>query len=203
MKIIGLTGPSGAGKGALGACLEARGIPVIDTDRVYHMLLVPPSPCLDELIEAFGRDILCPDGTLDRAALAALVFASGGAAQERHETLNRITHRHVIDKTNELLAAYRSADKPATVIDAPLLLEAGMDAMCDLVVAVLADKNIRLNRLLARDSKNREALLARIDAQPSDDFYRTRADMVVQNDTDVGRLEAAADEVLRRAEVTS
>lgn len=202
MKIIGLTGPSGAGKGALGACLEARGIPVIDTDRVYHALLVPPSPCLDELVEAFGSDILCPDGTLDRTALAALVFASAEAARERHETLNRITHRHVINKTNELLAAYRSADKPAAVIDAPLLLEAGMDAMCDLVVAVLAEKNTRLDRLLTRDGKSREALLARIDAQPSDDFYRARADIVVQNDGDTGLLDAAANELLWHAGVT-
>ncbi len=102
MKIIGLTGPSGAGKGEVGAILRERGIPVIDTDRVYHELLVPPSPCLDALVEAFGCDILASDGALDRAALASLVFADTDEAHARHETLNRITHRFVAARASEL-----------------------------------------------------------------------------------------------------
>ncbi|MBO5898429.1 MAG: dephospho-CoA kinase [Clostridia bacterium] len=196
MRIFGLTGPSGAGKGEVGAILRERGLAVIDTDRVYHELLIPPSPCLDALVDAFGRDILTEDGTLDRAMLASLVFADTDKARERHETLNRITHRFVTERTSELLDAYRAEGYRAAVIDAPLLLEAGMDAICEAVIAVIADREVRLGRLLARDNKSREALVARLDAQPDDAFYRERARFVIENNGTRVDLERAVDAVL-------
>ena len=203
MKIIGLTGPSGAGKGALGACFETCGVPVIDTDRIYHDLLVPPSACLDELVSAFGPHILTSDGTLNRTALATLVFAKGDEANERHATLNRITHRHVIQKTDEMLEQFCNEGKSAVVIDAPLLIEAGMHRDCDIVVAVLADRDVRLERLMARDGKGRDALLARIEAQPSDEFYRAHANVVIENNGDPSALSKAAGDILRRIGVLS
>lgn len=196
MRIFGLTGPSGAGKGEVGAILRERGLAVIDTDRVYHELLIPPSPCLDALVDAFGRYILTEDGTLDRAMLASLVFADTDKARERHEMLNRITHRFVTERTSELLDAYRAEGYRAAVIDAPLLLEAGMDAICEAVIAVLADREVRLGRLLARDNKSREALVARLDAQPDDAFYRERARFVIENNGTRVDLERAVDAVL-------
>ena len=200
MKILGLTGPSGAGKGEVGAILRARGLAVIDTDRVYHELLAPPSPCLDALVEAFGRDILTADGTLDRATLATLVFADTDEARARHQALNRITHRFVAERTNELLDGFRAEGYRAAVIDAPLLLEAGMDAICDAVIAVLADREVRLERLLTRDGKSREALVARLDAQPDDNFYRERAQFVIENDGTRDGLVGAVDAVLAEME---
>ena len=197
MKIIGLTGPSGAGKGMLSSFWADRGLPVIDADRVYHELLVPPSACLDELVCQFGSDILAKDGTLDRTALAALVFADGKAASARRETLNRITHRYVTDKVRELLASYKARGDAAAVIDAPLLIESGLDAECDVVVAVISDRQTRLERLIRRDGKDREALLSRIDAQPGDGFYTARADTVVINDGDEASLRAHADAIIK------
>lgn len=196
MKILGLTGPSGAGKGEVGLILRARGFAVIDTDRVYHELLIPPSPCLDALVEAFGTCILASNGTLDRTALAALVFADTDEARARHEALNRITHRFVTERTNELLERFRTEGYRAAVIDAPLLLEAGMDALCDAVIAVLADREVRLDRLLTRDNKSREALLARLNAQPDDAFYRARARFVIENNGTHTDLERAVDAAL-------
>lgn len=200
MKIIGLTGPSGAGKGEVGLILRARGLAVIDTDRVYHELLIPPSPCLDALVEAFGTCILASNGTLDRAALAALVFADTDDARARHKTLNRITHRFVTERTNELLDTYRAEGQRAVVIDAPLLLEAGMDAICDTVIAVLADRETRLTRLAVRDQKSREALIARLDAQPADSFYRAHAQFVIENNGERKALDGAVDAILAEME---
>lgn len=192
MKIIGLTGPSGAGKGELGLHLAKRGIPIIDADRVYHELLVPPSPCLDALVRKFGDSILQKNGTLDRAALASLVFAQDEAATSRREALNRITHRFVTEKVREQLTVYKAQNQAAAVIDAPLLIEAGLDSVCDLVVAVLANREVRLERLMRRDGKDRDALLSRIDAQPSDEFYASRADIVIMNNGDHAHLEQQA-----------
>ena len=198
MNIIGLTGPSGAGKGALAAHFAARDIPIIDADRVYHDLLVPPSVCLDALAAEFGNEILAADGTLDRTSLAALVFGNGKQANTRRMTLNRITHQFVTERMNGLLSAYCEQGCAVAVIDAPLLIEAGLHQRCDLVVAVLADRNMRLKRLLARDGKSLEALSARIDAQPDDGFYRSHADVVVINDGDEARLRDEADAILSR-----
>ena len=193
MIVLGLTGPSGAGKGALAAAFAPYDVPQLDTDAIYHELLVPPSACLDELTEAFGRTILTEDGRLNRPALAAIVFAAD-APPELHRTLNRITHAHILAETRRRIAACRAAGKPAVLVDAPLLYESGFDAECARVIAVIADRQTRLARIMARDGLTREAAEARMRAQKDDDFYTSRADFVVIN---VGEPSALADDAAR------
>lgn len=187
MIVLGLTGPSGAGKGALAAAFAAHDVPQLDTDAIYHALLIPPSACLDELVAAFGKEILAPDGTLDRRRLAAIVFAED-APEELHQTLNRITHAHILTETRRQIEACRLAGKPAVLVDAPLLYESGFDAECELVIAVIAPRDLRLARIMARDNLPREAAEARLRAQKADEFYTERADFVVINDSDAAAL---------------
>lgn len=179
MLIIGLTGPSGGGKGTVSTLFAEFGIPSVDTDRVYHDLLIPPSPCLDALVERFGRQILNPDGSLDRKALAAWVFA------EEHEQelldLNTITHRFVLDVVREICAELAQKDCPAVLVDAPLLFESGFDGECDQTLAILADPDVRLCRIMARDKISLPAARARLNAQKTDDFYIKQADHVIHN----------------------
>ena len=182
LTIIGLTGPSGAGKSTIAALFTERGIPVIDADRIYHALLVPPSPCLDAIRKAFSDAVLHPDGTLNRKALSALVFEDSDAGRERLSRLNAITHRFVIQKTDEALAHYRAQGLPCVVIDAPLLIEAGMQQGCDLTICVLAPADVRIRRLMQRDGRSESELRARVQAQPDDTFYRAHADAVIVND---------------------
>ncbi len=195
MIVLGLTGPSGAGKGALAAAFAAHDVPQLDTDAIYHALLVPPSACLDELVAAFGADILAPDGTLDRRRLAAIVFAEG-APPELHRTLNRITHAHILAETRRQIEACRTAGKPAVLVDAPLLYESGFDAECEQVIAVIADRETRLARIMARDGLSREAAEARLRAQKADDFYTERADFVVVNNGDTAALTGEAARIM-------
>ena len=180
MLIVGLTGPSGAGKGTVAAVFEKFGIPSIDTDRVYHDLLVPPSPCLDALVARFGEHILNPDGILDRAALAAWVFAEG--RENELLDLNAITHTFVLDAVRVICAELAQKGCPAVLVDAPLLFESGFDAECDRTLAVLADPDVRLCRIMARDHISLPVAKARLNAQKADAFYSERVDHVLRND---------------------
>ena len=199
MLTIGLTGPSGAGKGTVADLFARRGIPSIDTDGVYHALLVPPSPCLDELAARFGRGILTPAGELDRKALAALVFAPGHEADLAD--LNRIAHRHILDETRRRLAEYEARGMAAVLVDAPQLFESGFDRECHRILAVLAPYETRLARVMGRDGISREQAAARLNAALSDDFFRERAHAVIVNDSDVDAMEADVERCLALWEV--
>ena len=119
MRIIGVTGPSGAGKGALCELLKKRGIVCIDADAVYHSLLVPPSECLDALKSAFGESVFLSDGSLDRAALGRIVFAES----DKLELLNSTVLSYVLAKFRVMIAELKAKGEVAVVIDAPTLIE--------------------------------------------------------------------------------
>lgn len=194
MLIIGLTGPSGAGKGEVGAILSSLGIPCIDTDALYHQLIAPPSPCLDELVAEFGKEILTPSGTLDRGALASRVFANGNSIE--HEKLNSITHRYVLGATRDLLKGFEADGHIAACVDAPLLIESGFHKECDKIISVIADREMRIARIINRDGISRERALTRVNAQQPDSFYEDAADAVIRNDGDVSELLCKVRQVL-------
>ena len=184
MKVIGLTGPTGAGKGEVGRMLAQKGALIIDTDRIAREVVAPGQPCLAELAAAFGEDILQKDGTLDRAALAGKAFAF----PETAAMLNRITHPHIIARSLDIL---KSGTAAVGVIDAPLLFESGMDSLCDTTVAVLAPAVMRKRRIMARDGIDETRALERMNAQPDEEFYRTRAAHILVNDGDTAALHDA------------
>lgn len=199
MLIIGLTGPSGAGKGTVASLFSRYGVPSIDTDAVYHALLAPPSACLDELTERFGHGILTAERTLDRRALAAVVFAAGHEA-DLHD-LNDITHRHVLDEVRRRLAVYEAEGKPAVLVDAPQLFESGFDAECGRILSVLAPREVRLARIMARDGLDEARATARLDAAKPDPFFRERSDAVILNSGTVEAMDAEVRGLLYEWEV--
>ncbi len=189
--IIGLTGPSGAGKGVVAQRLrDAYGFVWIDTDEVYHTLTDTFSPCLDELQAAFGKDII-KDGALDRPALAAIVFAEG--AQEKLLMLNSITHKHVLAVTAQLVEDAKQRGAVGAIIDAPLLFESGADTLCTHTVAVLANKDVRLARIMARDGLTEEAAQKRLLAQKPDGFFTEKVNFSIYNNGTADSLYASAD----------
>lgn len=192
MKVIGLTGPSGSGKGWVCERLSLRGIPSVDTDAVYHSLLLPPSECLDELRMVFGNGIINNDGTLRRSELAKLVFSD----KARLAQLNAVTHKYILAQTDMMLASLSERGFRAAVVDAPALFEAGYDAKCDFVIAVVADRNVRMHRIMERDGLTETAASLRIDGQQPDDFYTSRAKYTVHNDGNSAALETELDAIL-------
>lgn len=177
MLLIGLTGPSGAGKSTVSRILGSFGLPIIDADNIYHTLLTPPSECLSDLTECFGREVLSPDGTLNRAALAAIVFND----PTELEKLNHITHSHVLRDFRKQLKKLRDNGVPAAVFDAPQLFESGANRECNIVISVLAEEEIRIHRIVERDGISREAALSRVRAQKNERFFRTHSDYIIEN----------------------
>ena len=188
MLTVGLTGPSGAGKGTVASLFTRYGIPSIDTDAVYHALLIPPSSCLEELADRFGGSILHPDGTLNRRTLAALVFAEGHG--DDLAALNAITHRHILAEVRVRLSELEEIGTPAVLVDAPQLFESGFDAECDFVLSVLAPYDLRLARIMERDRLDEARAKARLNASHTDSFFAERSHAVIVNSGELQALEA-------------
>ena len=138
------------------------------------------------------------DGTLNRAALAKTVFEKG--AEEKLDALNKITHKYVLGKAREMIADFEKIGCPAVIVDAPALYESGFDKECDFSVAVLADKEIRIGRIMERDGLSHQAAAARINAQKPDDFYKERAKVVIYNNSDKSDLQIKAREIITALE---
>ena len=180
MLVIGLTGKTGAGKSTVASYLKEKGCFVIDGDLVAREIVMPSSPALKELAEAFGKDIILEDGSLDRKALAQKAFSSA----EGTTLLNRITHPHIKARFEELLAKASKEGFAVAVIDAAALLESDCKDLCEKIIVVHADEQIRLERILSRDRITYEQAMTRINGQKDDNYYLRQADIVIFNNAD-------------------
>jgi dephospho-CoA kinase len=185
---VGLTGGAGAGKSTVAARLRELGAVVIDADALAREVLEPGSEGLREVVEEFGAGVLRPDGGLDRAALARIVFADPA----RRWRLEQITHPKIAARTAELVAA---ASPDAVVVhDVPLLVEKQLAPAYDLVVVVDAPVERRVGRLVSRGLTESDAR-SRIAAQASREERQAVADVWLENDGSVDELVAAVDEL--------
>ncbi len=165
MKIIGLCGSSGSGKGYVSMLFTKYGVLSIDTDRLYRETTTKKgSECLSELTNEFGASILTEDGALYRPKLAEIVFSD----REKLNKLNQITHKHIKKDTLALLAQYKDEGARAVIIDAPVLFESGFDKMCDFTICVTSPTERKIDRIMTRDQITREQALARLNSQKSD-----------------------------------
>ncbi|BBY00611.1 dephospho-CoA kinase [Mycobacterium seoulense] len=172
---IGLTGGIGAGKSALSTTFAKCGAVIVDGDVIAREVVQPGTEGLAALVEAFGADILLPDGSLDRPALAAKAFADDEARQR----LNGIVHPLVGKRRAEIIASV--PEDSVVVEDIPLLVESGMAPLFPLVVVVHADVEVRVRRLVELRGMPESDARARIAAQASDEQRRAVADIWVDN----------------------
>ena len=200
MRVIGLTGSSGAGKSAAADFFRRHGIPVIDADAIYHQLLSEPSDCTRELVATFGVAILGSNGLVSRPLLAAAVFGKPNTPSLLH-TLNELTHKYVMSEIQKSLQALRAVGTPAAVLDAPLLFEANAHLECDFVIGIIASRALREARIIARDGLSAESAAKRLDAQKSDDFYRERCNYILENNQGQADLERALEDLLDKTGV--
>ena len=178
MKLIGITGPTGAGKTTALKELHALGAEIIDTDEVYHELLDNSGDMNRELKERFPEAYRSTG--LDRKALGNIVFHDAQALED----LNGIIVRYVNEETDRRISAAREAGLPGVGIDAINLIGSGLDERCDATVAVVAPVEDRVKRIMARDGISEEYAWSRIDAQKPGSYYAAHCGFVLENDGD-------------------
>jgi dephospho-CoA kinase len=190
--LFGLTGGLASGKSTVAARFRARGLPVIDADALAREVVAPGSEGLAEVVRAFGPEVLLPDGALDRARVAALVFPDPA----RRRVLNAILHPRIGALTAARAAALEAGGEPLACYEAALLVENGLaDAFRPLVVVAVSE-DIQIARAMARDHATEAEARARVAAQHPLADKIAAADFVIDNSGTRDETERRADEVL-------
>jgi dephospho-CoA kinase len=195
--LIGLTGGIASGKSVVSRRLAELGAVHVDADLIARQVVEPGTPGLAAIAEAFGPAVIAADGSLDRAALGAIVFSD----EPSRLILNGITHPAVQRAVRDQIEAARAADPDAVVIyDVPLLAEGGLNGgmALDEIVVVHAEPQTRIARMIANRGMTREEALARMASQASDQDRLAIADTVIHNDGDLEATFAAVDELWSR-----
>ncbi|MBR1591837.1 MAG: dephospho-CoA kinase [Ruminococcus sp.] len=177
LMIVGLTGQTGAGKSTVSKIFADNGFMVIDADHIARKVVERGTPCLGEISDYFGLSVLNPDGTLNRKALAAIVFND----KTKLETLDTIIYPYITGEILRLIRKYSASGEKLMLLDAPTLFESRADDFCDIIISVIADENIRMNRIIERDSISEEQARQRMNSQLSEEFFVSHSDYIIKN----------------------
>jgi len=197
MKVIGLTGGIGSGKSTVSQLLAELGAVILDADEIGHEAFKPDTEIWRQVVAAFGRQILTPDGNIDRKKLGDIVFGN----PESLSRLNQIMHPRMYDMVKAQLEEYRRQGVGVVVLEAPLLLEAGWTSLVDEVWVTTAPEATVLKRLEERTGLSQAESLARLRSQlPSEERVK-QADVIINTDCDLDELKAQVKELWQRLEL--
>lgn len=176
--IIGITGNSGSGKTTIGKLLkEDYDAEIIDADEVVKEMSMPGETYFKEIVKKFGKDILLQNGEIDKPQLAKIIFTNS----KKRDIINCLTFKYVVE---EIGKRANSSKNKTIIIDAPLLIESGLNKICNIVVSVIADKDTKLKRICIRDGIDINSAIDRINSQPDDHFYIINSNIVVINNSE-------------------
>lgn len=194
MKIIGLTGGTGSGKGFVSERLKARKAYVIDADAVAHEIIEKGRPAYKEIVDYFGSEILDENGNIFRRKLGNIVFSD----KDKLAFLNSCTHKYINMEIMRIIEEVKPQTNvySAIIIDAPLLAEAGLVDICDDIWVVYADSEVRVKRIMERDSISDEQARNRIASQRSWEEYKELGAVIIDNSSDDENVERQLDALL-------
>jgi dephospho-CoA kinase len=173
---VGLTGSIGVGKSFVASVFIELGCHVLDADHTAREVVMPGTPGLKALVDAFGQDILTADGTLDRKRLGALIFAD----ESQRQRLNHILHPFIIARQDEILNAWEAEDPDGIgIVDAALMIESGGYKRFDKLIVVHCSPEVQLERLMLRDKLSRDEALRRINSQMPQEEKQKFADYLI------------------------
>ncbi len=197
MKVIGLTGGIGSGKSTVSQFLSELGAVILNADKVGHEAFKPDTEIWRKVVAAFGKQIVTPDGNIDRKKLGNIVFGNA----ESLSRLNRIMHPRMYAQVKAQLEECRRQGTRVVVLEAPLLLEADWTPLVDKVWVTTAPEATVLKRLEERTGLSQAESLTRIRSQlPSAERVR-HADVVINTDCDLDELKSKVKELWRRLEL--
>ena len=185
MKVIGITGPSGAGKTSVSEELRMCGAYIIDADLISRQITKKGEKAYKEIIDVFGEEILSETREINRRVLGEIVFN----CPEKLELLERITHKHIFEKMTKML---NEADAEVVVLDVPLLFQCDFPIQCDLTVSVIADIDVRIKRIMKRDGITKKEAEARIKNQLPNSEYERLSDVCFFNSEDMEEVKSFA-----------
>jgi len=173
---VGLTGSIGVGKSFVASVFEEFGCHVVDADQTAREVVMPGTPGLKALTEAFGEEVLNPDGTLNRKQLGAVVFAD----ESQRQRLNHVLHPFIIARQDEILSEWEKGDPDGIgIVDAALMIESGGYRRFDKLIVVHCRPEVQLERLMLRDKLSRDEAQRRIDSQMPQEEKQKFADYLI------------------------
>ncbi len=194
MKILGITGSSGSGKTTVSELIGKKySSEIINADKVVKEMSVPGTEYMKKIEEKFGKDILLEDGFLNKKMLADKIYHN----KQDLEALNELTFKYVVDEIKSRVTASQNVDY--IVIDAPLLIESGLDKLCDYIISVIADENIKIKRICQRDNLDEVTARKRLKIQNENKYYTEKSDFVILNNEDCD-LEKEIEEIINQIE---
>ena len=173
--VIGVTGNSGSGKSEISKILSNKiNAKIIDADKVVKELYTPGQEYYNKILELFGKKVLEKNNKLNRNKIAEIIYNN----ESEREKLNNLTYKYVVDEIKKRVKKEKNIN---IIIDAPLLFESKLDEICDITVAVLAEKSLKINRICTRDNIEQKIAISRLAIQKEDSYYQKKADYIVTN----------------------
>ena len=190
MKIIGVTGSSGAGKTEVCKILQKKyDAEIIDADTVAKKLSKKGTVYLNSIVNHFGEDIVYKNGALNRKKLASMIYKDN----QKREQLNRCTFDFIVQEIKKRIN--RVNHKDMILIDAPLLFESGLDSICDSVIVILAQPEEQIKRICKRDGITEEMAKKRLNAQNTNEYFKEVGDIIIVNDKTLEDLKQAIEAI--------
>lgn len=197
MNVLGITGSSGAGKSTICKMLEKEyDVKIINADAIAKKLSKKGTSYTREIIDQFGIDILDEEGELKRKKLAEIIYTD----PKKRQLLNNCTFKYI---KKEIENQIKKENKISTiVIDAPLLFESNLNEICDVVIGIISNRELQIERIVARDNVSYEHAEKRINAQASNEFYISHCDEIIENHNDLSRIEEEINEIAEKYNIT-
>ncbi|RST76347.1 dephospho-CoA kinase [Siminovitchia acidinfaciens] len=192
--IVGLTGGIASGKSTVSKLLEKRGFTIVDADIAARKVVEPGESAYSEIVEAFGKEILLKDGTLDRDKLGSIVFQN----EEERQKLNGIVHPAVRKKMKEWQEEAIKAGKQTVVLDIPLLYESKLTHLVEKVIVVYVNEETQLKRLMERNEFTEDEAKSRISSQMPLREKLELADAVLDNNGTIEETEKQLDQLIEK-----
>ncbi len=189
--VVGLTGQTGSGKTTVCDVFSSNGFSVINADMIARKVVEKGKPCLEDIRDFFGSDVISIDGTLDRKKLASMVFTD----KSRLEILNSITYPYITSEILRTIKRFSNEGRKLILLDAPTLFESRADDFCELIISVISRDDLRKARIMERDGITEEEAVNRMNSQLEEEFFRNNSDFIIKNNSDALNLYYVAKEV--------